>query len=135
MTELITREQADTLFLFLLGVGLVLGPVAGAVASRRRAAVLPAALVAGGVPVLVGVLWRVYNAITDRMGLDTVANLLVNLVLFVVVGVLCGAGWALLNAPRRPLDLDGSGVSPLVETEPGATAAHREEASEPPQSA
>ena len=35
-------------------------------------------------------LWTVYNAITDRLGLDTVKNLLVNLALFVFIGILAG---------------------------------------------
>ena len=123
MTELITREQADAQVLFLIGADLVRGPFGGAVASRRRAAVLPAVLVAGGVPVLVGVLWRVYNAITDRMGLDTVANLLVNLAMFVTVGVLCGAGWAWLTV-RRP--------GPEPEVDSGEGPPGPEAATEPP---
>ncbi len=35
-------------------------------------------------------LWTAYNAITDKLGLDTVANLLTNLGLFVVLGVVVG---------------------------------------------
>jgi hypothetical protein len=64
----------------------------------------------GGPPVLLWVMWRVYNAITSRLGLDTVANLLVNLALFVIVGALCGAGWAWLMARRQPLPPSGTAV-------------------------
>ncbi len=42
-------------------------------------------------------LWTVYNRITDRLGLDTVKNLLVNLALFAAVGIAVGleaARWA-----------------------------------------
>jgi hypothetical protein len=98
--EIITREQADILFGIVLILGLILLPVAAVVARGRGKSPLRAALAVGGPPTLVGVLWRVYNAITDRMGLDTVANLLVNLFLFVVVGVACGVGWVMLT--RRP---------------------------------
>jgi hypothetical protein len=102
MKELITVRQADALFLGLLLLGLVIAPVAALVARRRRSDALAAALAAGGSLVLLGVLWRVYNAVTNRLGLDTVANLLANLALFVLVGIACGAGWAWLIARRRP---------------------------------
>jgi hypothetical protein len=38
-------------------------------------------------------MWRVYNAIEDALGLDSVAGLLANLALFVVLGI--GIGLAL----------------------------------------
>ena len=95
--ELITRPQADTFFAALFFVGLVAGPLAWGIARRRGSRPLPVALLVGGGPVLVGLLWRVYNALTDRIGLDTVANLAVNLGLFIVVGAGCGVGWALLH--------------------------------------
>lgn len=44
------------------------------------------------------VLWTVYNAITDKLGLDTVKNLVVNVSLFVVLGVIIGLGAAWLSA-------------------------------------
>lgn len=47
------------------------------------------------------VLWTVYNAITDRLGLDTVKNLLVNLALFLVLGVLIGLGLAWFNGKGK----------------------------------
>lgn len=43
------------------------------------------------------VLWTVYNAITDRLGLDTVKNLLVNLALFIVLGIIIGLAASLLQ--------------------------------------
>ena len=46
------------------------------------------------VGLLVGVgnyaLWTVYNAITEKLGLDTVKNLLTNLGLFVLLGIVIG---------------------------------------------
>lgn len=100
MKELITRPQADTLFTALLVIGIIAGPVAWAVARHRGGDRLLWALAVGAPPVLVGLLWRVYNAITDRLGLDTVRNLAVNFVLFVVVGGLCGLAWGMLASRR-----------------------------------
>ncbi len=92
--ELITRGQADALFTAVLLLGVLLGPLAWFLAKRRGGNPLAAALAAGGGPILVGVLWRVYNAIADSLGLDTVRNLVANLVLFVVLGAVIGAVWA-----------------------------------------
>lgn len=47
------------------------------------------------------VLWAVYNAITDNLGLDTVKNLIVNLGLFIVLGILIGLGAAWYNGRGR----------------------------------
>lgn len=86
----------------MLGV-LVLAPLIGLVwgyAAKR----LPLGLVIG---LLTGVgnyaLWTVYNAITDHLGLDTVKNLLVNLGLFVVIGITVGAGAGVYAARRQPI--------------------------------
>lgn len=88
MKELIDLHQAH---LLMLGV-LVLAPLAGLVwgFTVKR---LPLGLVVG---LLVGVgnyaLWTAYNAITQKLGLDTVANLLVNLGVFIVIGIAIGVG-------------------------------------------
>lgn len=102
MKELVTRQQADTLFSALLVLGLVAGLVAAVIARRRRGNPLLAALAVGGPLLLVGAMWPVYNAITDRIGLDTVKNLLVNAILFVAVGIACGVFWAWLTTRRIP---------------------------------
>jgi hypothetical protein len=36
------------------------------------------------------VLWRLYNLITDRLGLDSVANVFVNLAVFAIIGLAAG---------------------------------------------
>jgi hypothetical protein len=97
--ELITRGQADAVFTALLILGVILAPLAWFIA-RRRGGMNPAAaaLAWGGAPALVGVLWRVYNAIADGLGPDTVKNLAVNLALFVAVGAACGALWSRVTA-------------------------------------
>ena len=96
MQEMVTRAQADTLFMVVFVLGIIVGPSAGWLARRRGGDAVPAALLWGGPLLLVGTLWRVYNAITDRIGLDSVANLAVNFVLFIVVGIACGLGWTVL---------------------------------------
>lgn len=97
---LVTREQANILFGALFVAGLIVGPAAFAMAKRRGANGVAAAALHGGPLVLASILWPVYNAITDRIGLDRVANLAVNLVLFVGVGAACGLGWRALAGRR-----------------------------------
>ena len=97
MDELVTREQADVFFAVLLLAGIASAPVAAWASRRRGGRPVPAALAVGGPPILLGILWRVYNSVTDRLGLDTVLNLAVNLALFAVVGVLCGVLWAFVR--------------------------------------
>lgn len=100
MQEMVTRAQADVLFTLLPILGLVSGIVAGLLARRARRSAPAAAVLWGGPPVLVGILWRVYNGITDRIGLDRVANLAVNFGLFIVVGIICGIVGTALTAQR-----------------------------------
>jgi hypothetical protein len=84
--ELIDPHQAHLLMLGVLIAAPLIGLAWGAMVKR-----LISGLVVG---LLVGVgnyaLWTVYNAITDHLGLDTVKNLLVNLGLFVVIGIVAG---------------------------------------------
>ena len=90
MQEMVTRAQADMLFTLLPILGLIGGSVAGLLARQGGRNAPAAAVLWGGPLVLIGILWRVYNAITDRIGLDRVANLAVNFGLFIVVGIICG---------------------------------------------
>ena len=94
MKELIDPHQANLLMLAVLVGAPLVGLLWGAFTKR-----LLRGLTVG---LLVGVgnfaLWSVYNAITDKLGLDTVKNLLVNLGLFVVLGVLIGLGAAWFSA-------------------------------------
>ena len=92
MKELIDERQAHLLMLAVLFAAPLVGLAWGLVTKRLARGVV--------VGLLVGVgnyaLWTVYNAITDKLGLDTVKNLLVNLGLFVVIGIvagLTGAWW------------------------------------------
>ena len=84
--ELITEHQANVLMLAVLVAAPLLGLAWGAAMKRLGRGLVVGLLLGGG---NFG-LWTVYNRITDRLGLDTVKNLLVNMAVFVVVGVLGG---------------------------------------------
>ncbi|MGI4790286.1 MAG: hypothetical protein ACRYFS_15720 [Janthinobacterium lividum] len=97
MKELIDPHQAHLLMLAVLVLAPLIGLAWGAATKR-----LPFGLVIG---ILVGAgnysLWTVYNAVTQRLGLDTVKNLLVNLGLFVVVGIVIGIAAGLYAARKH----------------------------------
>ena len=107
MKELISVEQANALMVVVLFAAPIIGLVFGAVAKRA----VRGLLVGTGIGIGNLILWRVYNGITDRLGLDTVKNLLVNLALFVVIGVVVGVLWARF-APAAPDD--GGDVRDMV---------------------
>src|SRR6266566_3219902 len=93
MQEIITMEQANRLFLVLAIGGPLLGLAIGSFAGARARAAKQGALKGFGIGlfgVLILGLWKVYNTITDHLGLDTVKNLIVNLALFIGFGVVAG---------------------------------------------
>ena len=89
--ELVSAEAVGTAIAVISGVGLLLA-IAFGVMARGRAGLIRGALLAGCAALLFP-LWLVYNRIEDALGLDSVAALLINLTLFIVVGI--GAGIAL----------------------------------------
>jgi drug/metabolite transporter (DMT)-like permease len=98
MKELITRSQTDALMVGVAVLGLILAVLTFLTARRRGENGIASAMLWGGPPLLAALLWPVYNAITDRIGLDRVANLVVNLALFVAVGVAAAVVWVRLSA-------------------------------------
>lgn len=97
MKELIDPRQAHLLMLGVLVLAPLLGLGWGAINKR-----LPLGLVVGATAGAGNyALWTLYNAITARLGLDTVVNLLVNLGMFVVVGIVVGVGAGLYSGRRR----------------------------------
>lgn len=107
--ELITLVQANAAVAVLVFLGVLAAPFAALLARQRSGDPLLAGLMVGGPPVLVGLMWLAYNAITDRLGLDRLWNLAVNFALFVIVGGACGAGWVWLVARRAPATADTGG--------------------------
>jgi hypothetical protein len=97
MKELITTEQANTIMLALIVVAPIIGFLVGRVLKQ------PALGLKWGVGIGLCnfALWKVYNTITDSLGLDTVKNLLVNLALFIVIGLIGGMISGLLMNKRR----------------------------------
>ena len=108
MRELITLEQANHLMLAVLVAAPIVGLVAGASYRRPVRGLIAGLLIGAGNLVL----WKVYNLITDRLGLDTVKNLLVNLALFVGIGLVAGFLWGRAN--RQPARRAENGGGALV---------------------
>ncbi len=91
--EWITRAQADGLMLGILILGIVAAIAAAMWARSKGKNPLVAAFGFGGPLIVAGLLWHLYNLITNKLGLDSVANLLVNLLLFAAVGIGFGLSW------------------------------------------
>jgi len=100
--ELVTVEQAE----HVVGVAAAALPVAGVAVGalvgalrRRLASHAAVGLLCGLTGPAVLLLWRVYNAVIGRYGLDSVKALVINLALFAGVGT--AAGLAIGFATRR----------------------------------
>jgi hypothetical protein len=95
MKELITLDQANHIMWIVLVAAPIVGAIWGAASKRLKQGVV-AGLIVGAANL---VMWNVYNGITDRLGLDTVKNLLVNLALFIAIGVVGGLVWGRMVKP------------------------------------
>jgi hypothetical protein len=93
--EIVTVAQVEKLFALLAMAVPLAGLAIGALAGARRRQTGRGAMLGLGIG-LIGplnwLLWHLYNALTDRNGLDTVLNLAINLVLFLILGAGIGAG-------------------------------------------
>jgi hypothetical protein len=97
MHELISLSQANHIMIAILIVAPVIGAIWGVITKELLRGLVYGVVIGAGNYIL----WNVYNAITDNLGLDTVKNLLVNLGLFIVVGVVAGLVVARIN--NKPL--------------------------------
>jgi len=104
MRELVTVEQAEQAIRFcavaLPAAGLAVGALVGAV-RRRALAGLATGLLCGLAGPAALVMWRIYNAVMGRYGLDSVRALLINLALFATVGVIVGLTIGCVARRRR----------------------------------
>ncbi len=93
MQELVTVEQANNaiklLALALPVIGLVVGLVVGAIRKQIGRGLLGGLLIGLCGPAI-WLLWGMYNSIIGVYGLDSVRGLLVNLGLFVAIGLVAG---------------------------------------------
>lgn len=104
MREIVTVEQVQRLFLLLAVLAPLFGAALGAAIGARQRRPGPGARTG----LLIGMagptnlaLWMLYNAITDRLGLDTVKNVLVNLAVFALIGLAAGVAWARRMQPGQ----------------------------------
>jgi hypothetical protein len=97
MKELVTIEQAQKLMIILL----VALPLAGAVIGAFNRKFLLGLAIGALVGVANFILWSGYNAITNHFGLDSVKGLLINLVLFCIVGAVLGIAWGSVTKAKR----------------------------------
>lgn len=100
MKELIDPHQAHLLMLGIAIAAPLIGLAWGWFAKRLASGLIIGLLIGVGNYVL----WIVYNAITDRLGLDTVKNLLVNLALFIALGIIIGFAASFCQRSRAQSD-------------------------------
>ena len=112
--EIVDVSAVGKLFALLAVAGPIIGIAVGVVLSQRsKGAKVGRGAIIGLLIGLIGplnlFLWRVFNAITDANGLDTVRNLGINVAVFAALGI--AIGFILRQvAPRfRDSDSGGSG--------------------------
>ena len=105
MRELIEVGTVERLFRLLAVIGPVAGLLLGLILGSRKRSLQTFALrgfLIGLCGTLNWILWRLYNALTDRNGLDSVGNLMLNLGLFVLLGA--GLGVILGKTQKKTVE-------------------------------
>src|SRR5437870_943734 len=125
MREIVTMQQVELAFRALAIVAPLVGALIGTLVGYRtgRTERVKSGAVSGILIGLLGpvnyLLWKIYNGITDRLGLDSVKNLLINLALFIILGVAAGLisarYWVGRQCPRPAESVDLLPASPLPE--------------------
>ena len=93
LREIVTMGQMNRLFLILAILTPMVGVANYLLQSRRgseRASSIRASIFLGLLGPINFLLWNMYNAITDKLGLDSVRNLIINVVIFAAIGVVAG---------------------------------------------
>jgi hypothetical protein len=133
MREIVTIEQVDRLFQWLAIIsppfGLLLGAAFGARHGKARRGAINGLLVGLLGPMNLA-LWALYNAITERLGLDRVVNLVVNIVIFAGLGAVMGFVFGYWS---RRQERDGAPVGAPLRSAP--TSRRGKEAKSSPENA
>src|SRR5579862_5550224 len=114
LQEIVSVEAVNRLFAVVAVAAPFVGVAIGSALGARRGSVRHTALrglMFGLFGPLNWLLWCIFNAITNRNGLDTVRNLAMNVAVFVVIGLVIGLLFRRLNrlmgqpeAPDAPSD-------------------------------
>jgi hypothetical protein len=88
--ELVDAAQVGTAIAVLSALAAVTAAVLWTLSRSRRSAGMEKGLLLSAAAALLFPMWLVYNRIEDHFGLDSVAALLINLVLFCIVGAVVG---------------------------------------------
>lgn len=111
MQELVSIEAIERWFAWMALAGPPIGLLFGGLIGRRLGDARRSA-VRGLLVGLLGpanwLLWRMYSALTDHCGLDSVTNLLVNLTIFLAIGL--GTGFVYGMSLRRRAMSPAAGV-------------------------
>ena len=94
MKPLVDPSSVERVLLYMAVAGPLAGFVLGTVLSvhaRRAASRIIAGVLIGALGSVVYAMWRLYGVITDALGLDTVLNLALQIVMFAFLGALLGA--------------------------------------------
>jgi len=113
MQEIVSVDGVTRLFVVLAIVSPVLGMLVTGVMIARRAARWEArrwGLLVGLCGPGNWLLWKLYNALTERNGLDTVRNFAINLAVFLLIGLVLGLA---LNRLPQPVTPDVAPADPL----------------------
>jgi len=104
MKELISPRTVENVLFIIALAGPILGLIIGALSGVRgslKARMLGGLAIGLLGPVIFGA-WRLYNAIADSLGLDSVANLLLQILMFAILGAALGiAGFRISLMLRR----------------------------------
>ncbi|HOK53779.1 MAG TPA: hypothetical protein PLU88_02910 [Armatimonadota bacterium] len=108
MKELITVAQADMILRILAIVGpilgITLGPMIGCAKKRPKSGIVWGLITGFSGTAMYG-LWRFYITTGEGFGYSSIANLIVQLLLFIVLGIGAGAAiQTLLNGQEKPKD-------------------------------
>ena len=105
LREIVDAAQIGRIFALCAILLPVCGLLLGAWFGKRRQQMQRGAitgLLIGLLGPLNWLMWRIYNAITDAVGLDRVSNLAINLLLFLIVGALIGIGAGMVRHRFHP---------------------------------